>query len=135
MLFVDGMNGVIHHPETLQWLYTLTGSVSHLLVKTALKLLIVFVEYAESNSPLLIGAVTTVDAKRGVKPWTNLMDVLEEKNGADTELLVFTMTLINKILAALPDQDSFYDVTDCLEPVLCLCPLGVLLLVSVLCLL
>ncbi|XP_027871900.1 FH1/FH2 domain-containing protein 1 isoform X2 [Xiphophorus couchianus] len=115
MLFVDGMNGVIHHPETLQWLYTLTGSVSHLLVKTALKLLIVFVEYAESNSPLLIGAVTTVDAKRGVKPWTNLMDVLEEKNGADTELLVFTMTLINKILAALPDQDSFYDVTDCLE--------------------
>ncbi|XP_043959211.1 FH1/FH2 domain-containing protein 1 isoform X2 [Gambusia affinis] len=115
MLFVDGMNGVIHHPEMLQWLYTLTGSVSHLLVKTALKLLIVFVEYAESNSPLLISAVTTVDAKRGVKPWTNLMDVLEEKNGADTELMVFTMTLFNKILAALPDQDSFYDVTDCLE--------------------
>ncbi|XP_008400338.1 FH1/FH2 domain-containing protein 3 [Poecilia reticulata] len=115
MLFVDGMNGVIHHPETLQWLYTLTGSVSRLLVKTALKLLIVFVEYAESNSPLLISAVTTVDAKRGVKSWTNLMDVLDEKNGADTELLVFTMTLINKILAALPDQDSFYDVTDCLE--------------------
>ncbi|XP_014890970.1 FH1/FH2 domain-containing protein 1-like isoform X1 [Poecilia latipinna] len=115
MLFVDGMNGVIHHPETLQWLYTLTGSVSRLLVKTALKLLIVFVEYAESNGPLLISAVTTVDVKRGVKPWTNLMDILEEKNGADTELLVFTMTLINKILAALPDQDSFYDVTDCLE--------------------
>ncbi|XP_014824598.1 PREDICTED: FH1/FH2 domain-containing protein 1-like isoform X3 [Poecilia mexicana] len=115
MLFVDGMNGVIHHPETLQWLYTLTGSVSRLLVKTALKLLIVFVEYAESNGPLLISAVTTVDVKRGVKPWTNLLDVLEEKNGADTELLVFTMTLINKILAALPDQDSFYDVTDCLE--------------------
>uniref|UniRef100_A0A3P9NRV5 FHOD1/3-like FH3 domain-containing protein n=1 Tax=Poecilia reticulata TaxID=8081 RepID=A0A3P9NRV5_POERE len=97
MLFVDGMNGVIHHPETLQWLYTLTGSVSRLLVKTALKLLIVFVEYAESNSPLLISAVTTVDAKRGVKSWTNLMDVLDEKNGADTELLVFTMTLINKV--------------------------------------
>lgn len=26
MLFVDGMNGVIQHNETLQWLYTLTGS-------------------------------------------------------------------------------------------------------------
>lgn len=26
MLFVDGMNGVIKHNETLQWLYTLTGS-------------------------------------------------------------------------------------------------------------
>ncbi|KAF1393331.1 hypothetical protein PFLUV_G00037970 [Perca fluviatilis] len=26
MLFVDGMNGVINHNETVQWLYTLTGS-------------------------------------------------------------------------------------------------------------
>ncbi|XP_015252828.1 PREDICTED: FH1/FH2 domain-containing protein 1 [Cyprinodon variegatus] len=115
MLFVDGMNGVINHNETVQWLYTLTASLSRLLVKTALKLLIVFVEYSESNSPLLINAVNTVDSMRGVTPWTNIMDILDEKNGADTELLIFTMTLINKTLAALPDQDSFYDVTDCLE--------------------
>ncbi|XP_061592280.1 FH1/FH2 domain-containing protein 1 isoform X2 [Cololabis saira] len=115
MLFVDGMNGVINHNETVQWLYALTGSLSRLVVKTALKLLIVFVEYAESNSPLLIQAVNMVDGKRGVKPWTYIMDVLEEKNGADTELLMFAMTLINKTLAVLPDQDSFYDVTDCLE--------------------
>lgn len=27
MLFVDGMNGVINHNETVQWLYTLTGSL------------------------------------------------------------------------------------------------------------
>lgn len=26
MLFVDGMMGVIQHPETVRWLYTLTGS-------------------------------------------------------------------------------------------------------------
>jgi len=26
MLYVDGMNGVIGHPETIQWLYTLVGS-------------------------------------------------------------------------------------------------------------
>ncbi|XP_026071066.1 FH1/FH2 domain-containing protein 1-like isoform X5 [Carassius auratus] len=115
MLFVDGMNGVVNHNETVQWLYTLTGSLSRLVVKTALKLLIVFVEYTESNSPLLIQAVTVVDGKRGVKPWTYLTDILSEKNGSDTELLVYTMTLINKTLAALPDQDSFYDVTDCLE--------------------
>ncbi|XP_047219368.1 FH1/FH2 domain-containing protein 1 isoform X3 [Girardinichthys multiradiatus] len=115
MLFVDGMIGVINHNETVQWLYMLTGSLSRLLVKTALKLLIVFVEYSESNSPLVINAVNRVDTKRGVKPWTNIMEVLEEKNSADTELLIFTMTLINKTLAALPDQDSFYDVTDCLE--------------------
>ncbi|KAM4597363.1 FH1/FH2 domain-containing protein 1 [Fundulus diaphanus] len=115
MLFVDGMNGVITHNETVQWLYTLTGSPSRLLAKTALKLLIVFVEYAESNSPRLIGAVSRVDSQRGVLSWTNIVEVLEEKNGADSELLIFTMTLINKTLAVLPDQDSFYDVTDCLE--------------------
>ncbi|XP_060767474.1 FH1/FH2 domain-containing protein 1 isoform X3 [Neoarius graeffei] len=115
MLFVDGMNGVINHNETVQWLYTLCGSLSRLVVKTALKLLIVFVEYTESNSPLLIQAVNVVDGKRGLKAWSYLVDILEEKNGSDTELLVFTMSLINKTLAALPDQDSFYDVTDCLE--------------------
>ncbi|TSP90503.1 FH1/FH2 domain-containing protein 3 [Bagarius yarrelli] len=115
MLFVDGMNGVINHNETVQWLYTLCGSSSRLVVKTSLKLLIVFVEYTELNSPLLIQAVNTVDSKRGVKHWSYLVAILEEKNGSDTELLVFTMSLINKTLAALPDQDSFYDVTDCLE--------------------
>lgn len=26
MLFVDGMQGVINHNETIQWLYTLSGS-------------------------------------------------------------------------------------------------------------
>ncbi|XP_067296510.1 FH1/FH2 domain-containing protein 1 isoform X2 [Pseudorasbora parva] len=115
MLFVDGMNGVVNHNETVQWLYTLTGSLSRLVVKTALKLLIVFVEYTESNSPLLIQAVNIVDEKRGVKPWTYLTDILAAKNGSDTELLIYTMSLINKTLTALPDQDSFYDVTDCLE--------------------
>ncbi|XP_051756183.1 FH1/FH2 domain-containing protein 1 isoform X3 [Ctenopharyngodon idella] len=115
MLFVDGMNGVVNHNETIQWLYTLSGSLSRLVVKTALKLLIVFVEYTESNSPLLIQAVNIVDGKRDVKPWTYLIDILSARNGSDTELLIYTMTLINKTLAALPDQDSFYDVTDCLE--------------------
>ncbi|KAM4602315.1 FH1/FH2 domain-containing protein 1, partial [Discoglossus pictus] len=115
MLFVDGMNGVINHNETVQWLYTLCGSPYRLVVKTALKLLIVFVEYTETNAALLIKAVNTVAHNRGVNPWSHLIEILEEKNGADSELLIYTMTLINKTLAALPDQDSFYDVTDCLE--------------------
>uniref|UniRef100_A0A3Q0QTL0 FHOD1/3-like FH3 domain-containing protein n=1 Tax=Amphilophus citrinellus TaxID=61819 RepID=A0A3Q0QTL0_AMPCI len=97
MLFVDGMNGVINHNETVQWLYVLTGSLSRLVVKTALKLLIVFVEYSESNSPLLIRAVNTVATERGMKPWSCVMEVLEERNGSDTELLMFAMTLINKV--------------------------------------
>ncbi|XP_015677888.1 FH1/FH2 domain-containing protein 3, partial [Protobothrops mucrosquamatus] len=115
MLYVDGMNGVINHSETIQWLYMLIGSKFRLVVKTALKLLLVFVEYTESNSSLLIEAVATVDAKRDLKPWSSVIEILEEKDGLDTELLVYAMTLINKTLSGLPDQDSFYDVIDCLE--------------------
>ncbi|NWU96004.1 FHOD1 protein, partial [Upupa epops] len=115
MLFVDGMQGVINHNETVQWLYTLSGSLFRLVVKMALKLLLVFVEYTEPNALLLIRAVNIVDQARGTCPWSNLIAILEQRNGADTELLVFAMTLINKTLAALPDQDTFYDVTDCLE--------------------
>ncbi|XP_051485296.1 FH1/FH2 domain-containing protein 1 isoform X2 [Apus apus] len=115
MLFVDGMQGVINHNETIQWLYTLSGSPFRLVVKMALKLLLVFVEYTEPNALLLIHAVNAVDQARGMCPWSNLMAILEQRNGADTELLVFAMTLVNKTLAALPDQDTFYDVTDCLE--------------------
>ncbi|KAM7383968.1 hypothetical protein PAMA_011358 [Pampus argenteus] len=115
MLYVDGMNGVISHAETIQWLYTLAGSKFRLVVKTALKLLLVFVEYSESNAPLLIQAITAVDTKRGCKPWFSAMEILHEKDGVDTELLVYAMTLINKTLAALPDQDSFYDMVDGLE--------------------
>ncbi|XP_066572092.1 FH1/FH2 domain-containing protein 3 isoform X2 [Amia ocellicauda] len=115
MLYVDGMNGVIGHNETIQWLYTLIGSKFRLVVKTALKLLLVFVEYTEFNAQLLIEAVSAVDAKRGTKLWSNAMEILDEKDGVDTELLVYAMTLVNKTLAGLPDQDSFYDVVDCLE--------------------
>nr|XP_056718692.1 FH1/FH2 domain-containing protein 1 [Euleptes europaea] len=115
MLFVDGMMGVINHNETVQWLYMLCGSLYRLVVKSSLKLLLVFVEYTESNAQLLIQAVVAAEQVRGGYPWSQLVSILEQKNGADTELQVFAMTLINKTLAALPDQDSFYDLTDCLE--------------------
>uniref|UniRef100_A0A3B3QHA7 Formin homology 2 domain containing 3 n=1 Tax=Paramormyrops kingsleyae TaxID=1676925 RepID=A0A3B3QHA7_9TELE len=115
MLYVDGMNGVIGHSETIQWLYSLVGSKFRLVVKTALKLLLVFVEYAEANAPLLVQAVDAVDTQRGHKLWSNAMEILDEKDGVDTELLVYAMTLINKTLSGLPDQDSFYDLVDALE--------------------
>ncbi|XP_051727496.1 FH1/FH2 domain-containing protein 3 isoform X8 [Ctenopharyngodon idella] len=115
MLYVDGMNGVIGHPETIEWLYLLIGSKFRLVVKTCLKLLLVFVEYSESNAALLIQAISAVDTQRGCKQWSNAMEILAEKDGVDTELLVYVMTLINKTLAALPDQDSFYDMVDVLE--------------------
>lgn len=40
------------------------------MVKTALKLLLVFVEYTESNAALLVKAVNVVDAKRGTSQVT-----------------------------------------------------------------
>ncbi|XP_064598938.1 uncharacterized protein LOC135465600 isoform X3 [Liolophura sinensis] len=115
MLYVDGMNGVIAHNATIQWLYSLLSSRYRLVIKTALKLLLVFVEYTESNTQLLLHAVNVVDSRRGAKPWSNIMNILEEKDGGDSELLVYTMTLVNKVLNAIPDQDAFYDVTDALE--------------------
>jgi len=45
MLYVDGMNGVMKHNDTIQWLYSLLSSKYRLVQKTSLKLLLVFVEY------------------------------------------------------------------------------------------
>ncbi|XP_059147790.1 uncharacterized protein LOC131935409 isoform X6 [Physella acuta] len=115
MLYVDGMEGVIRHNATVQWLYSLLASKGRLVVKTALKLLLVFVEYTESNTTQLVKAINSVDSRRGLHPWTNIMSILNEKDGADSELLVYAMTLVNKVISAIPDQDTFYDVTDALE--------------------
>lgn len=65
MLYVDGMNGVMEHNRTVQWLYTLISSKFRLVVKTVLKLLLVFVEYVDTNCMLLIQAVNAVDASQG----------------------------------------------------------------------
>lgn len=36
-------------------------------------------------------------AAAGTKLWSNIMEILDEKDGVDTELLVYAMTLINKV--------------------------------------
>ncbi|XP_018323135.1 FH1/FH2 domain-containing protein 3 isoform X3 [Agrilus planipennis] len=115
MLYVDGMNGVIQHNETVQWLYSLISSKFRLVVKTALKLLLVFVEYTETNCMLLIKAVEIVDCSHGLQPWSNVMKLLKDFDSADTELLIYAMTLINKCFNGIPDQDTYYDQTDSLE--------------------
>ncbi|CAO1362298.1 unnamed protein product [Diamesa serratosioi] len=115
MLYVDGMNGVMKHGPTVQWLYMLIASKYRLVVKTALKLLLVFVEYCEGNCYLLVNAIRTVDSARGVLPWTNIMKLLKDYDNADTELLIYATSLINKTLSGLSDQDNFYDESDYLE--------------------
>ncbi|KTF73529.1 hypothetical protein cypCar_00047762, partial [Cyprinus carpio] len=90
MLYVDGMNGVIGHTETIQWLYLLIGSKFRLVVKTSLKLLLVFVEYSESNAPLLIQAINTVDTKRDVLEEQGMESVCGRylgRKGTDLDLL------------------------------------------------
>lgn len=66
MLYVDGMNGVMDHNATIQWLYSLIASKYRLVVKTALKLLLVFVEYVETNCQLLVRAISAVDGGQGL---------------------------------------------------------------------
>lgn len=73
MLYVDGMNGVMRHSPTIQWLYSLISSKFRLVVKTALKLLLVFVEYVESNCYLLVNAIHVVDSAQNALPWSNIM--------------------------------------------------------------
>lgn len=73
MLYVDGMNGIMEHGATIQWLYSLIASKYRLVVKTALKLLLVFVEYVESNCYLLINAIHAVDNAQETLPWSNIM--------------------------------------------------------------
>ncbi|XP_075229398.1 formin homology 2 domain containing isoform X2 [Lycorma delicatula] len=115
MLYVDGMNGVMEHPGTIQWLYSLVSSKFRLVVKTALKLLLVFVEYVDTNSVLLVKAIRAVDYVHSSKPWSNVMKLLKDYDSADTELLIYATSLINKTLNGLPDQDSYYDQVDALE--------------------
>ncbi|XP_034110665.1 FH1/FH2 domain-containing protein 3 isoform X3 [Drosophila albomicans] len=115
MLYVDGMNGVMKHQPTMEWLYSLIASNYRSVVKTALKLLLVFVEYAESNCYVLVSAIHAVDAAQGTAPWTNIMRLLKDYDNADAELVIYATSLINKTLAGLTDQDSFYDESDLLE--------------------
>lgn len=43
------------------------------------------------------------------------MKLLHEYDATDTELLIYAMTLINKTLNGIPDQDTYYDQVDLLE--------------------
>uniref|UniRef100_A0A914BYM9 FH1/FH2 domain-containing protein 3 n=1 Tax=Acrobeloides nanus TaxID=290746 RepID=A0A914BYM9_9BILA len=115
MLYVDGMNGIIAHNETIQWLYELLDSPYRLVVKTALKLLLVFVEYTEANSLLLLAAISKVEKARGRQDWLSLMKILMDKSASDEETLIYGMTVINKTLNGVPDQDTYFDIIDTLE--------------------
>ena len=122
MLYVDGMNGVMENTRAIQFLYKLVLASNPLVCKTAIKLLLVFVEYTESNCLLLIKAINAVDKELGVIPWSNIITTIQNANKdstkrtpIDTELAMYGLTLVNKCLYEISDQDTFYDQTDYME--------------------
>ena len=134
MLYVDGMTGVMDSPKAIQFLYKLISASNPLVCKTATKLLVVFVEYnTETNCSKLVTAINDVDKENGVIPWTDVMSVVQKaavsgeavdggeeavpkKAGpVDTELAMYGVTLMNKTLYGIPDQDTFYDQVDYME--------------------
>ncbi|CAH2104042.1 unnamed protein product [Euphydryas editha] len=115
LLYVDGMHGVMSHKRCIQWLYSLISSKFRHVVKTALKLLLVFVEYTEKNCLILIDAINAVDSSNGRQPWFNVMKILQDFDASDTELLIYATTLINRCLNNVPDRDMYYDQVDSLQ--------------------
>ena len=84
-------------------------------MKTSLKLLIVFAEYTETNALLILSAVTQVDRTNKRLLWSNAMKILNEMDNSASEVVLLIITLFNTVLSAIPDQDTFYDITDALE--------------------
>ncbi|ESN98260.1 hypothetical protein HELRODRAFT_84734 [Helobdella robusta] len=118
MLNVDGMNGIVSVNSVVQWLYALTGSTSAAIVKTSVRLLLMFVCYSECNSFLFIQAVSASSISKGCKKmYSNLMDLLKQSNRDNSQwndACLFAMLLINKMLEPIPDQDTFYNAVDVL---------------------
>ena len=57
------------------------------MTKTALKLLVVFVEYGEGNCAKFLAATKKIDEDKGHKLFYNIMRVMDEQDGIDSELL------------------------------------------------
>ena len=56
-----------------------------------------------------------------VKPWKYLTEILQEKNGSDTELLIFTMTLINKVTLTTVSWVALMLKWHTLKDIVCVC--------------
>ena len=70
----------------------------------------------------MIKAINAVDKELGVIPWSNIITTVQNANkdsakrsAMDVELAMYGLTLINKCLYGIPDQDTFYDQTDYME--------------------
>jgi len=117
MLYVDGMQGVMEHIEAIELLYKLINSSNKLVVKTAIKLLLVFIEYNESNYIILIDAVKNIASENEQIPWFNIINIMSSEDVLDVELCTYALTLVNKTLYEIDDQGMFYDQSDFMEEI------------------
>ena len=115
MLYVDGMKGVMENISAIELLYKLISSENRLVVKTAIKLLLVFIDYNESNYLILLQAVRNVATNNEDIPWKYLISLMLEEETFDPELCTFALTLVNKTLYEIDDQNTFYEQTDFME--------------------
>ena len=115
MLYVDGMKGVIENNKAIELLYLLISSSSKLVVKTAIKLLLVFIDYNDTNYVLLLKALKKVSEQEEEKPWSFLARHMCNIETLDEELCTFAFTLLNKTLYEIDDQSTFFEQTDYLE--------------------
>ncbi|KAI0989574.1 hypothetical protein GJ496_009717 [Pomphorhynchus laevis] len=113
ILYVDGMTGFIEHTEAIHWLYSILETPEQVVLTMTLKLLIVFVEYSETNASIFIDVAHLIDRHDGKTPFFRLTEILRVQR--NPEIMHLCMALINRTIAAIPDQDTFYDVTDWLE--------------------
>ena len=74
-----------------------------------------FAEYTENNSLLILSAVSHVDRTAKRILWSNAMKILNEMDNSSSEVVLLIITLFNTVLSAIPDQDTFYDMSDALE--------------------
>ena len=103
--YVDGIEAVSKHPETIRWLYSLVNSDFKILAKQALQLIEMFLNYEpkkEENLKVFLSCVKYVD---GPLPWWNMMQALgcQEAQGTamDFGVILSGLKVVNLTLGII----------------------------------
>lgn len=100
IIYVDGMEAIGKHHETIRWLYSLINSDFNTLAKQALKILHDVMSYKEEFLLLFLECVKYVDGKVW---WWNLLQTLGgiHSNVIDSELIFISLKLLNMAVGVI----------------------------------
>ena len=102
IIYVDGMEAISGHVETIRWLYSLITSDFKILAKQSLKLLNEFCSYRDENLQTFLECIQYVD---GVCPWWNMLQALgsqeSQGSGIDHEVVLHALKILNMTLAVI----------------------------------